>query len=307
MPSRLTRVAQEEIYTDIINKEDAYNKTTHYSIDRFPTEKSNSGRFEFVRHPTYVKVVWKGAATPGTPQVESTQPAFERSDPVVQMDEHPQVAPSVASASRPPSSLMPPQPPPNRSPQASTPPGARQQEPPLPGRVERSGKGGGGIDRLIIDGMPDTMGELQNALGKPQPRGGRNLARDGIRAPTPPGSRLERDKLVQSNSAPNLPPIPGNQLGLSGEHLYSGRGPPSDVSSPRPVLKVKPSGPQKFRGVGMPKRKNAGANAVPRHLLDQVEIQQLDRHWHEFKPDMSRKPARKHPENWHPMMTPGTR
>jgi hypothetical protein len=57
----------------------------------------------------------------------------------------------------------------------------------------------------------------------------------------------------------------------------------------------------------MPKKEKAGSVPVPRHLLDQVEIQQLSRHWPEFKPDRSTKLNRKHPPTWHPMMTVGTR
>jgi hypothetical protein len=111
-----------------------------------------------------------------------------------------------------------------------------------------------------------------------------------------------------SSSAPQLPKLPTNQLGLSG----SGLDPRSKEffdpgASPRPAPKKAASPPKGFRGVGMPKKKNAGAHPVPRHLLDQVEIQQLTRHWPEFKPDRSSKLNRKHPPTWHPMMTVGTR
>ena len=52
--------------------------------------------------------------------------------------------------------------------------------------------------------------------------------------------------------------------------LRDPRAPPSDDGSPRPVPKPKAAPVKKFRGLGMPKAKNAGDIAVPKHLVDQV-------------------------------------
>jgi hypothetical protein len=148
----------------------------------------------------------------------------------------------------------------------------------------------------------DAEPVLEGALGAKK--------RQMHRPPTP-GQTVERDKMVRSSSsAPILPKLGTDQLGLSGSGLIdpASREFFDPGHSPRPAPSpASPAGPKKFRGVGMPKKKKGGAHPVPRHLVDQVQIQQLSRHWPEFKPDMSTKLNRKHPPTWHPMMTVGTR
>lgn len=325
MPQHLDRVSQENIYTNLIDKETDYMRSVHYEIGMFPKEKSGTGRFEFVRHPSYVKVVWKGAP-PGTPAPAQTAPELPGAvtKEVLEREQVVQIAEPAQAEPAPPAGVPAGKP---------TPPGSRQ-EPPLPkepapkkkiapavrndwsSRLERQGKlqkmprG----ERLVLDKAP-----RESPLSHPSARVDRLLLTDGEEAesvlesaldparPGPPGQLTQKDKLLPSASAPNLPGLHSGQMGLTGRSLRDPRAPPSDDGSPRPVPKPKAAPVKKFRGLGMPKAKNAGDIAVPKHLVDQVDMQQLDRHWSEFKPDRSTKLSRKHPPVWHTMMMPGTR
>jgi hypothetical protein len=299
MSKKLSRVSQEEIYTSLINGENKFLKSREvgYDLTTFPKEKSNTGRFEFVRFPTYVKIVYKAEEEP---PAAATPPAFmpqRATEPVVQI--RPEATLEAA-------------PPPTLAPGAAAPVGSRVEpappplakQPPRPGASEeilrnRLGKSGQ-VDRLVLDHSQDAEPVLESALGAPKKR--------QVHRPPTPGQTTERDKMMRSSSAPQLPKLATDQLGLLGSSMDPRREFFDPGVSPRPEAKSTPAlGPKKFRGVGMPKRENAGSVPVPRHLVDQVEIQQLSRHWPEFKPDRSTKLNRKHPPTWHPMMTVGTR
>jgi hypothetical protein len=157
--------------------------------------------------------------------------------------------------------------------------------------VQKRGKGGKDVDRLILDPGVEGMAPLTEAALDRHSR-----ASEGAELPfgepqwRPPAAA--DNALAKSQSLPTLRkerPRPRAADALSDV---------SDAPEPLPP----PPKPTRRRGLGLRVKSHAPQGFVPAHLYDSVSVLQLSRHWPTFQDDLSTNLFRKHPGVLHPVL-----